>query len=160
LKGASQLNRERNSIPHLNPTIDNLSQAIFIVNRHAKTAPNPKFLYKLKHDALQKLLKEGKAKKVGLHFSNNPKFSQQQSDVLVVCGKYSFHLPPSKNDFSHLPHLGKLDNNVRNPRAHLSLNDAKKLLLFYTGLKEENNNPPRKKRYEKPVFKRLGENYF
>lgn len=161
MKGASILNRDRNHSPQLDPTIENLSQAIFTVNRHAKTAPNPKFLYKLKHDALKKLLKEGKAKKVGLHFSNNPKYSQQQSDVLVVCGKYSFHLPPSKSDFTYLPHLGKLDKNVRNPKAHLSLYEAKKLLSLYTGLKEEktqsNNN---KKRYEKPVFKRLGENYF
>ncbi|TKC18481.1 YkyB family protein [Robertmurraya kyonggiensis] len=154
------MNRERNSSSHLNPTIENLSQAIFIVNRHAKTAPDPKFLYRLKHDALQKLLKEGKAKKVGLHFSNNPKFSQQQSDVLVECGKYSFHLPPSKSDFHYLPHLGKLDQNVRNPRAHLSLSEAKKLLCFYTGMKEVNPSQPRKRKYEKPVFKKLGENYF
>lgn len=154
------MNHDRKASPHLSPTIENLSQAIFIVNRHAKTAPNPKFLYKLKHDALQKLLKEGKAKKMGLHFSNNPRFSQQQSDVLVVCGKYSFHLPPSKNDFEHLPHLGKLQENIRNPRAQLSLNEAKKLLSSYTGLKEDDNrNEPPKRKYEKPVFKRLGETY-
>jgi hypothetical protein len=159
LKGVNTLNRERNDHPHLNPTIENLSQAIFIVNRHAKTAPNPKFLYKLKHDALERLLKEGKAKKVGLHFSNNPKLSQQQSDVLVVCGKYSFHLPPSKNDFEKLPHLGKLDKDVRNPKAHISLNDAKRLLSNYTGTKEHPPTSPRKQRYQKPVFKKLGENY-
>lgn len=160
MKGVTTLNHDRKASPHLSPTIENLSQAIFIVNRHAKTAPNPKYLYKLKHDALQKLLKEGKAKKMGLHFSNNPRFSQQQSDVLVVCGKYSFHLPPSKNDFETLPHLGKLQENIRNPRAQLSLNEAKKLLSSYTGLKEEDNrNDPPKRKYEKPVFKRLGETY-
>lgn len=160
LKGATILTCERNASPQLKTSIENLSQAIFIVNRHAKTAPNPKFLYKLKHDALLKLLKEGKAKKVGLHFSNNPKFSQQQSDVLVVCGNYSFHLPPSKSDFETLPHLGKLDHNVRNPKAHLSLNEAKKLLSFYTGVKEDKHAQPKKKQYQKPVFKKLGENYF
>lgn len=154
------MNRERNYSPPLNPTIENLSQALFIVNRHAKTAPNPKFLYKLKHDALQKLLKEGKARKIGLHFSNNPKFSQQQSDVLIVCGDYSFHLPPSKGDFEQLPHLGKLDQNVRNPKARISLNEAKKLLSSYTGTKEDSPKQPQKKRYQKPVFKKLGENYF
>ena len=73
-----------------NLTIDNLSQAIFIVNRHAKTATNPKFLYKLKHESLKKLIEEGKAKKVGLHFSENPRNSQQQSDVLVECGNILF----------------------------------------------------------------------
>jgi hypothetical protein len=150
------------SHPQLNPNLENLSQAIFIVNRHAKTAPNPKFLYKLKYTALHKLIKEGKAKKVGLHFSNNPKFSQQQSDVLISCGKYTFHLPPSKNDFAELPHLGKLDSLVRNPKATLSLTQAKKMLSSYTGLQEdeEKNSPSTKKKYNKPVFKKLGESYF
>ncbi|WP_428908815.1 YkyB family protein [Niallia sp. Krafla_26] len=152
------------SKPQIQPTIENLSQAIFIVNRHAKTAPNPKFLYKLKFSALHKLIREGKAKKIGLHFSNNPKYSQQQSDVLIQCGKYTFHLPPSKSDFEELPHLGKLDQNVRNPKATLSLNQAKKILLTYTGLSEVEQNKvptkPTRKKYNKPVFKRLGESYY
>ncbi|WP_394232692.1 YkyB family protein [Niallia oryzisoli] len=154
-------NRDYSSEPQLNPTIKNLAQAIFIINRHAKTAPNPKFLYKLKYTALHKLIKEGKAKKVGLHFSNNPKYSQQQSDVLIACENYTFHLPPSKSDFAELPHLGKLDKQVRNPKASLSLAQAKKMLCSYTGLKEHENNavPPRKK-YNKPIFKKLGESYF
>lgn len=152
---------EKNGHPHLHPTVENLSQAIFTVNRHAKTAPNPKFLYKLKQDALQKLIKEGKAKKVGLHFSSNPKFSQQQSDVLIECGNYSFHLPPSKTDFENLPHLGRLNEYVRNPKTPLPLNQAKKLLMSYTGLQEKNPHPLQKRReYEKPVFKKLGESYY
>ncbi|WP_066289718.1 YkyB family protein [Bacillus sp. FJAT-29937] len=156
------MNSEKNDNPHhLHPTVENLSQAIFTVNRHAKTATNPKFLYKLKQETLQKLIREGKAKKVGLHFSGNPKYSQQQSDVLVECGDYSFHLPPSKADFAELPHLGKLNDQIRNPRSTLSLNQAKKLLMSYTGLKEVTNTPSHKKRtYNKPVFKKLGESYF
>lgn len=151
---------ERNDIPPLRPTIDNLSQAIFTVNRHAKTAPNPKYLYKLKHEALKKMIEEGKAKKAGLHFSGNPKLSQQQSDVLITCGAYSFHIPPSKQDFENLPHLGKLDEHVRNPKSQLSLSTAKKLLQSYTGLKE--NTPPgqNRRQYQKPVFKKLGDSYF
>jgi hypothetical protein len=147
--------------PPLSPTIENLSQAIYIVNRHAKTAPNPKFLYHLKHEALMKLLREGKANKIGLHFSQNPRLSQQQSDVLVACGNYSFHIPPTKGDFEALPHLGKLNNSVRNPKSTLSLTQAKKLLLLYTGLKEDHPQPKNKKKaYQKPVFKKLGESYF
>lgn len=153
------MNRQRKKSPHLSPTVENLSQAIFIVNRHAKTAPDPRFLYRLKHDALQKLLKEGKAKKVGLHFSNNPKYSQQQSDVLIQCGEYSFHIPPTKKDFKELPHLGKLDKNIRNPKASLSLSEAKRLLAAYTGIKPEPKKTYSKRRYQKPVFKRLGEHY-
>jgi hypothetical protein len=147
----------------VNITIENLSQAVFIVNRHAKTAINPKFLYKLKHEALKKLIMEGKAKKVGLHFSENPRNSQQQSDVLVECGRYTFHIPPTKADFAELPHLGKLDGHVRNPKAALSLNQAKGLLQAYTGISETRQPPSKPKNnqrsYQKPIFKKLGERY-
>lgn len=155
------MNNDRNKIPPIRPTIENLSQAIFIVNRHAKTAPNPRYLYQLKHDAIKKMLKEGKAQKTGLHFSNNPKNSQQQSDVLVQCGNYTFHIPPTKLDFEQLPHLGKLDQSVRNPKASLSLNVSKKLLATYTGLKEAQEPvvSGKARQYAKPVFKKLGERY-
>ncbi|MCM3726131.1 YkyB family protein [Neobacillus cucumis] len=147
----------------LNLTIENLSQAVFTVNRHAKTAVNPKFLYKLKQESLKKLIVEGKARKVGLHFSDHPRNSQQQSDVLVECGKYTFHIPPTKSDFQELPHLGKLDGSVRNPKTHISLNAAKALLQSYTGITELENQPsyPRNKQqtYQKPIFKKLGERY-
>jgi hypothetical protein len=160
LKGVENVDRKIN-IPHLlEPTLSNLSQAIFTVNRHAKTAPNPKQLYTLKHEALKKLLKEGKAKKMGLHFSQNPRNSQQRSDVLVACGQYTFHIPPTKSDFEELPHLGKLDEHIRNPKSALSLNQAKKLLQSYTGIQEP--DPPMtksRKTYNKPVFKKLGESY-
>lgn len=158
------MNSDRNP-PLTQPklTIENLSQAIFIVNRHAKTAPNPKFLYKLKHTSLKRLLEEGKATKVGLHFSENPKNSQQQSDVLVQCGRYTFHIPPTKDDFADLPHLGKLDDHVRNPKASLSLTTAKAILSSYTGLSDSEKPPTNHKHhhtvYQKPVFKKLGERY-
>lgn len=156
------MNQDSSKPSSLKPTTENLSQAIFIVNRHAKTAPNPRYLYQLKAKALKKLLIEGKAKKVGLHFSANPKYSQQQSDVLIVCGDYSFHLPPSKDDIHSLPHLGKLDQYVRNPKATLSLSQAKRLLISYTGFKENHSGTfsSKKNHYSKPVFKKLGESYF
>ncbi|MBS4172317.1 YkyB family protein [Bacillus sp. FJAT-49736] len=146
----------------LSPSILNLSHAIFTVNRHAKTATNPKFLYKLKKAAIEKMIREGKAKKIGLHFSDNPKYSQQQSDVLVQCGDYSFHIPPSKQDFEMLPHLGKLNQYIRNPKCQMSLNQAKQLLQAYTGLKELNKTETirRKPQPQKPVFKRLGDSFY
>ncbi|MEH7076085.1 YkyB family protein [Neobacillus drentensis] len=153
---------QKGPLTNLNLTIENLAQAIFIVNRHAKTATNPKLLYKLKQETLKKLIQEGKAKKVGLHFSENPRNSQQQSDVLVECGRYTFHIPPTKTDFSNLPHFGKLDERVRNPKATLSLNTAKALLQVYTGISEFEQTPSQHKKsktYQKPVFKKLGERY-
>ncbi|RDI47650.1 YkyB family protein [Falsibacillus pallidus] len=143
-----------------NTTIENLSRAIFTVNRHAKTATNPKFLYNLKRQAILKMLKEGKAKKLGLHFSENPKFSKQQSDVLVKCGEYLFHIPPCKHDFENLTHLGELDYSTRNPNYRMPLTHAKNLLQKYTGVKEESKQPPGKKKYSKPVFKKLGDSFF
>jgi hypothetical protein len=153
---------QKGPLTNLNLTIDNLAQAIFIVNRHAKTATNPKLLYKLKQETLKKLIEEGKAKRIGLHFSGNPRNSQQQSDVLVECGRYTFHIPPTKSDFLELPHLGKLDERIRNPKATLSLNSAKALLQLYTGISELNQTPTnynKNKIYQKPVFKKLGERY-
>ena len=128
------------------------------MNRHAKTALNPSFLYLLKKKAIEKLLQEGKAKKVGLHFSRNPKYSQQQSDVLVAVGDYYVHIPPTKEDFANLPHLGALNDSYRNPVTRMPLSQAKALLQTYTGIKPI--PPKRKKSYQKPVFKRLGESYF
>jgi YkyB-like protein len=138
-------------------TVDNIAKAIFTVNRHAKTALNPSFLYLLKKKAIEKLLQEGKAKKIGLHFSRNPKYSQQQSDVLVSVGDYYFHIPPTKKDFATLPHLGALNDSYRNPVTRMSLSQAKALLQAYTGIRE--TPPKRKQPQAKPVFKRLGESY-
>ncbi|KIL47528.1 YkyB family protein [Jeotgalibacillus campisalis] len=135
-----------------------LSQALFTVNKHAKTASDPKYLYRLKKETLAKLLKEAKAKKIGLQFSRNPGMSQQRSDVLVECGDYLFHLPPKKEDFDTLPHLGKLSDTFRNPKTKMSLREAKVILQSYTGLSDSQPPTPRNNRtYQKPVFKRLGE---
>ncbi|HZG72246.1 MAG TPA: YkyB family protein [Chondromyces sp.] len=150
----------QNEPPSLSSDDINLAKAIFTVNRHAKTATNPKHLYFLKKKALQKMIKEGRAKKVGLHYSANPKFSQQQSDVLVTCGEYTFHMPPCKEDFENLQHLGHLDNKTRNPRCNMSLIQAKKVLQNYTGLKEAPPpSSPSRKQYKKPIFKPLGQSY-
>lgn len=146
-------------------SIEELSRALFIVNKHAKTAPNPKFLYLLKKKTLEKLIQEGKAKKLGLHFSKNPKNSQQRSDLLVCVGDYYFHIPPHKTDFDKLPHLGKLSETYRNPKTNLSLSKAKYILQTYTGIKESaskhnGQSLSANKKYKKPVFKKLGQTYF
>ncbi|MDQ0217271.1 hypothetical protein ELQ35_07950 [Peribacillus cavernae] len=114
-------------------SVNFLAQAIFIVNKHAKTAPEPKYLYNLKRISLDKMLKEGKAQKKGLHFSDNPRFSAQQSDVIIQCGDFIFHLPPTRDDLKTLPHLGSRTAQVRNPKAALSLSKAKQILQEYVG---------------------------
>ncbi|KGR76390.1 YkyB family protein [Ureibacillus sinduriensis] len=142
-------------------SVDNLSKAVFVVNKHAKTAPNPKFLYTLKKRALEKLISEDKAKKIGLHFSRNPNLSKQTSTVLISCGSYLFHILPVKEDFQNLPHLGSLEEQYRNPKTYLSLKQAKALLMTYTGIKEPQPNNPfglqASKNYISPFAKRPGE---
>lgn len=123
-KGHSEMNET---------STDSLAQAIFIINKHAKTALEPKNLYNLKRLALNKLLKEGKARKLGLHFSDNPRFAAQQSDVIISCGAYVFHLPPTKEDIKKLPHLGNRSSYIRNPKAIMSLSKAKQILQLYVG---------------------------
>ncbi|AYC29072.1 YkyB family protein [Paenisporosarcina cavernae] len=115
------------------PTNNDLATAIYTINRHAKTAPDNRYLYELKRLAVEKMIGTGRAKKMGMHFVKNPKLSRQQSAVLVKCGDYFFHLLPKKEDFQQLPHLGKLDDHYRNPKQHMSLSTAKKLLSTYTG---------------------------
>lgn len=49
-------------------TVENLSVALFTVNRHAKTALNPSYLYLLKKKRLKKCSKKEQRKKLGFIF--------------------------------------------------------------------------------------------
>jgi hypothetical protein len=112
-------------------SIQQLAIAIYTVNRHAKTAPDNKQLYSLKKMAIDKLLRLGKAEKIGLHFVDNPKFSKQHSTVLVRCDNFLFHTIPDKEDFNTLPHLGQQDPTSRNPQERMSLKIAREILSNY-----------------------------
>lgn len=115
--------------------LHDIAQAIFTVNRHAKTAPEPQHLYFVKKETINKLLKEKCAKKVGLHFSERPKYSNQHSTLLVKVADYYFHIPPTKEDFKELEHLGSLDKDYRNPQSKMSLSQAKRILYPYINWK-------------------------
>jgi len=118
-----------------------IAQAIFTVNRHAKTATDNHYLYALKKEALHLMIQQNRAQKLGLHFSKNPRKSQQQSSVLVKCGDYYFHMLPKKEDFQALKHLGDLDETYRNPPSRMNLKHAKELLRTFTGLEPADNKP-------------------
>ena len=111
--------------------IRQLAIAIYTINRHAKTAPDNKQLYTLKKMAIDKLIRTGKAEKLGLHFVENPKFSKQHSAVLVRCDDFLFHTIPDKEDFKTLPHLGQQDAASRNPQERMSLKTARDLLSTF-----------------------------
>lgn len=141
----------------INYTTNQIYEAISVVNKHAKTAILPKQLYQLKKLAINKLLLEQKAEKVGLHFTNNPKNNQQHSVTLVKCGSFYFHIPSVKEDFTNLIHLGKSDVIGSNPKVSMSVGYAKKVLMDYTNYTEPKKTIPTKRKFTPYVFKRLGE---
>jgi hypothetical protein len=130
-----------------NTTLNDIAKALFVVNRHAKTAPDPSYLYQLKKQTVAKLLEQNKAKKIGLHFSEHPKLSRQHSTMLVQVAEYYFHIPAAKEDFKTLPHLGELDKTFRNPKPNLSLSQAKRILASYLNLSPQEA----KKKQQPPV---------
>src|SRR5690606_37228319 len=128
---------EGNDSMAFDKTDTDIAQAIFTVNRHAKTASDNHYLYALKKEALNKMILQDRAQKIGLHFSKNPRKSQQQSSVLVKCGNYYFHMLPKKEDFELLEHLGQLDETYRNPPSRMNLKTAKDILSNFTGLRPQ-----------------------
>jgi hypothetical protein len=156
---------EQGEQTHTTHTIKEVAEALSVVNRHAKAAPDPRHLYTLKKKAIAKLLKEKQAKKIGLHFSNHPKRSQQHSTLLIQVDEYFFHLPPNREDLKELTHLGTLDDNYRNPKPKLNLRMAKQILYDYIGFKpqEEKKNPYEERAKVLPWlanYKRHKKNYF
>ncbi len=128
------------SSAQMKPTVENLAKALFVVNRHAKTSPQPQKLYQLKTNVIHKLLDEGNAQKVGLQQSPNPsKFHQQTSNTLVKVGDYGFHILSSREDLLQLPHLGEWSEDFRNPTDSFPLRQAVQLLEHY--IQPEDNKP-------------------
>jgi hypothetical protein len=130
--------------------IHDIAQAIYIVNKHAKTATDSRYLYQLKKESIEKLLKEKKAFKKGLHFSPNPKLCQQRVDTIIELDQYLFHIPSSKEDRELLPHLGERDQHYRNPKTNFSLKKAKGILEIFLG--KEKKKPEKKKELNKTIF--------
>lgn len=118
---------------YLQPTIENLAKALFVVNRHAKTSPQPQKLYQLKTNVIEKLISEGKAQKIGLQQSPNPsKFHQQTCNTLVKVAEYGFHILSTREDLLELPHLGEWSEDFRNPTDSFPLRQAVQLLEQYS----------------------------
>lgn len=131
---------------------EEIATAIYTINKHAKTAPDNQPLYTLKRLALEKLIHLGRAKELGLHFVKNPRYSQQQSTVVIKCADYYFHTLPKKEDFKRLPHLGHLDETYRNPRRKMSLNIAKSILKNFLDLEYSQQSPKTSRLSPKKIY--------
>lgn len=129
-----------------------IAKALFSVNKHAKTAPKPQHLYFIKKETIHRLLAENRAKKIGLHFSDHPKYSNQHSTLLVQVDDYYFHILPEKDDFQKLKHLGSLDHTYRNPRTKMSLSQAKKIIYQYIDWKPKKRTKTQHKKHTSSYF--------
>lgn len=138
-----------------NTSIKDIAKALFSINRHAKTALEPQHLYHIKKETINKLLKENKAQKIGLHFSDHPKQSNQHSTLLIQVNDYYFHILPEKRDFEVLKHLGPLNQNYRNPRTRMSLSQAKRIVYQYIDWK-----PKKQKKTQRHAQQKYPSSYF
>lgn len=132
--------------------LSDLAEALYSINRHAKTAPEPQHLYYIKKETINQLLDEKRATKVGLHFSDHPKFSNQHSTLLIKVDNYFFHIPPSKEDFKELKHLGSLNQDYRNPQSKMSLSQAKRVVYRYIDWKPVKQRPVKQKKNTSAYF--------
>lgn len=133
-------------------SLSQIAKALYTVNRHAKTAPEPQHLYQIKKETIHQLLSENRAKKIGLHFSNHPKFSNQHSTILISVANYYFHILPEKRDFEELNHLGDLDQNYRNPQTKMSLSQAKRIIYQYINWQPEKKLKTTHKQHSSAYF--------
>ncbi|MFC4353671.1 YkyB family protein [Chryseomicrobium palamuruense] len=124
-----------------------IAQALYSINRHAKTALDKKPLYQAKKETLEKLIDSGYAKKIGLHFSENPSNSKQHSTTLVEFHGYLFHLPVTPED-KQLPHLGKLDFSYANPSTYMNLTTAKRIIAKYVHVYFQSSQTGKKPRFQ------------
>lgn len=124
-----------------NDRVRQIAIAVYTINRHAKTATDNKDLYHLKKITLDKLIQSGNAKKIGLHFSENTKYSKQHSTTLVQCQDFLFHTIPEKEDFKTLPHLGHQNHSSRNPKVRMNLRTARSILNDYVGYTQPTERP-------------------
>ncbi|WP_171016839.1 YkyB family protein [Pseudalkalibacillus caeni] len=113
--------------------IETIAVALYTVNKHAKVASKESQLYLLKNNALNKLLREGIAKKIGIHKATSAKYSKQQLELLIQIGRFTFHQKPTKHDLKNFPHLGERDEGIRNPKIHMPLKKARQTLEQYAG---------------------------
>src|SRR5690625_1505829 len=117
----------------------------------------------MKKQAIEKLLKQKDAKKIGLYYSRNPKLSKQQTTVLIKVDDYFFHIPPKKHEYKKIKHLGHLDQNYRNPKTIMSLRQAKQIISEYLGIPIEKprRNAQQRSAYNTPsLLGRWNYSYF
>nr|MBA5586573.1 hypothetical protein [Anaerobacillus isosaccharinicus] len=131
--------------------ISQITQALHTINRSTKIdKKNSGKLYALKKEVIEKLLQIGAAKKLGLQLYA---FTAQQPVTLTVLIQidansktYYFHTIPEPNDLINLPHLGRNDPDLRNPKSYMPLHKAKRVLEKFCGHKILKQRKPSKLR--------------
>jgi hypothetical protein len=117
--------------------ISQIAKALYIINRKTKVDKRATRLYSLKREVIEKLVEKGVARKVGLQLYSHTKRHDPALTVLIqieVDDKtYFFHTIPTPNDINSLPNLGKSQNDIRNPKTSMSLEQAERTLANFCG---------------------------
>jgi len=120
------------SVDRIEMNTENLAEALYVINKFAKrirdqknsnyeigqyeSAKNSKLkeqeLYHLKEKVLNKLLREEKARILGVHrqtFYDKFDCELERHLLLIVVGDYDFHRPTKGKDINKYPYLGDID---------------------------------------------------
>lgn len=128
--------KTKGSYTHMKTKLTTLTIAasIYVINKQVKQVSNPSLLYKLKHGAIRKLLRENKATKLYLH-----RYSNKIIFVVVECEGYLFHYPASDTDLKELE-FKEWSYDRPNPRTNLSYLSAKRNIIRYLETYTPSNN--------------------
>lgn len=139
----------------LEPTDENIAQALYIINKSAKISRDTKQKkynsnkytlckcaktrmqnhYNLKKAVMRKLIDENRMKYIGICKQNN-KHSANYLDMYKMCG-FVFHLPSDKSKYTEenniLSDINGVISSEKTIKVNIKYNDAIKLLEEYSG---------------------------
>ncbi|SHK46709.1 YkyB family protein [Desulforamulus aeronauticus] len=146
------------SIDHLEMNTENLSEALYIINKFAKRKRDTKKdhyeqghhdlvkslkqrehqLYELKSQVLTKMLAEERAEILGIHkqiINTQGKRESINHLLLIQVGEHTFHRPAKAKDIKKHPFLGEIDIiSAEKESTSLTFLEAVKLLEKYLAM--------------------------
>ncbi|WP_099363777.1 YkyB family protein [Fredinandcohnia onubensis] len=121
--------------------VEQIAQAIQVINRHAKTPKDFPDFYKLKNDAIKLSIKKGYAKKIGLDYYYYPHMGRKEIFTSIQIDRYFFHTTPTDSD---LRNLKMIYRRYRNPNICMSLKEAETVILTFLNNEKYVKKPTKK----------------
>lgn len=144
---------KKRKIADIDPTIENLSQALYVINKSAKVSRDTKnenyqrrrhgivsaakkrqeHLYSLKDATLNKLLKEKLANVKGYHKQKSSYNDEYNYLILIEFGDFTFHKPSFPGQVENLVELGEVNkiSSEKTFKAKINFFESEKLLEKY-----------------------------